>query len=244
VDGGPAPANGLPGRPQRTPSHVPKTGEVTTILEQVLGQPAWIVYVVVGLLVLAEDALFVGFVLPGETAALLGGVSVALGHTDLSAMVLVVVAGAVVGDSVGYEVGRHLGPRLEENRVLRHRRHRVEQVRERLLRRGVVTVVLARWTAVLRAVVPALAGAVRMPYRRFLPANLASGVVWGATVVVAGLLAGRSYQQVEQWIGAGSAFVVALVVLVVLVLGRRRRGRGGAGPSVPVPDQGAASVGS
>ena len=196
---------------------------MTSVLEHVLGQPAWVVYVVVGLLVLAEDALFVGFVLPGETAAILGGVTVALGHTTLGAMVLVVVAGAVIGDSIGYEVGRHLGPRLLESRPLRARRHRVEQAQEQLRRRGVVTVVLARWTAFLRAVVPALAGAARMPYRRFLPANLISGALWGTVIVVAGMIAGQSYRKVEEWLGAGSAAVVALAVIAGLVTWHRRR---------------------
>jgi membrane-associated protein len=196
---------------------------VSSLLAQVLSEPAWVVYVVVGLLVLAEDALFVGFVLPGETAALLGGVSVALGHTSLATMVLVVVGGAVLGDSIGYEVGHHLGPRLVENRVLRRRRHQVEKAQHLLRRRGVLTVVLGRWTAFLRAVVPSLAGAARMPYHRFLPANLASGLVWGVVVVLAGMLAGRSYQQVEQWLGAGSAAAVAVVVVGALVAWHRRR---------------------
>jgi membrane-associated protein len=198
---------------------------VTSVLQQVLGEPAWLVYLVVGLVVLVEDALFVGFVVPGETAAVLGGVTVALGHTTLPAMLLVVVGGAVLGDSIGYEVGRHLGPRLLDHRALDRRRRRVEQARELLRRRGVVTVVVARWTAFLRAVVPALAGAAHMPYRRFLPANLASGALWGTVVVVAGLVAGRSYQQVERWLGAGSAAVVAAVVVVVALVGWRRRRR-------------------
>ena len=198
---------------------------VTSVLQQVLGEPAWLVYLVVGLVVLVEDALFVGFVVPGETAAVLGGVTVALGHTTLPAMLLVVVGGAVLGDSMGYEVGRHLGPRLLDHRVLDRRRPRVEQARELLRRRGVVAVVVARWTAFLRAVVPALAGAAHMPYRRFLPANLASGALWGTVVVVAGMVAGRSYQQVERWRGAGSAAVAATVVVVALVAWRRRRRR-------------------
>ncbi len=196
---------------------------MTSILEQVLGQPAWLVYVVVGALVLAEDALFVGFVLPGETAAILGGVTVSLGHTNLAAMCLVVVGSAVVGDSIGYEIGRNLGPRLVENRFLRRRRQRVEQAQELLRRRGVVTVVLARWTAFLRAVVPALAGAARMPYLRFLPANFGSGLLWGIVVVVAGMLAGQSYQRVEKWLGAGSAVIITALVIAGLLAWRRHR---------------------
>ena len=74
-------------------------------LRQILDQPAWLIYLVVGVIVFVEDAIFVGFVVPGETAAVLGGVSAFLGRTDLTAMVLLVVVAAIVGDSVGYEVG-------------------------------------------------------------------------------------------------------------------------------------------
>ena len=196
---------------------------MTSILERVLGEPAWLVYVVVGIVVLVEDALFVGFVVPGETAAILGGVTVALGHTNLAAMAAVVVAAAVVGDSIGYEVGRHLGPRLLDHRLLAARRPQVERAQDLLRRRGVVTVVLARWTAFLRAVVPALAGASRMPYHRFLPANFASGLLWGAVVVVGGMLAGHSYRRLEHWLGAGSAVAVVVIVVAAVVVHRRRR---------------------
>jgi membrane-associated protein len=57
----------------------------------------------------------VGFVVPGETAAVLGGVAASLGHASLAVMMVSVVAAAIVGDSVGYEVGRHFGPRLVVN---------------------------------------------------------------------------------------------------------------------------------
>ena len=76
------------------------------LLSSLLTVPGWAVIAVVGLLVFAEDALFVGFVLPGETAAVLGGVAAKLGHAPLWGVLLVVVAAAIVGDSVGYEVGR------------------------------------------------------------------------------------------------------------------------------------------
>jgi membrane-associated protein len=196
---------------------------VSSVLEQILGQPAWLVYLVVGAVVLVEDALFVGFVVPGETAAILGGVTVALGRTDLAPMLLVVIGAAVVGDSIGYEVGHHLGPRLKENRLMRRHRTRVDQAEVLLRRRGVVTVFVGRWTAFLRAVVPALAGAARMPYRRFLPANVASGALWGTVVVVSGMLAGHSYRKVEQWLGTGSAVVITVLVLVGLAVWHRRR---------------------
>ena len=205
------------------------------LVDQVLGSPAWVVYLVVAAVVLAEDAIFVGFVVPGETLAIIGGVTASLGHTNLAAMLAVVAVAAVVGDSIGYEVGRVWGTRVLDNRRLDSRREQVERTRGLLRRRGGVAVFLGRWSAFLRAVVPALSGAVRMPYRTFLPWNVAGGVTWTAAVVVGGYLAGASYGRVEQWLGRGAALVIAGIVVLALVgwhlrrrLGRRHASSGDA----------------
>jgi len=194
-------------------------------LLSVLDQPAWVIYVVTALLVFAEDAFFVGFVLPGETAAILGGVAASLGHTSVVWMGVIVVAAAVIGDSVGYEVGRVFGDRALRSRYLATRRRRIDAARDYLRTRGGSAIFLGRWVAFLRAVMPALAGMSRMRYRTFLPWNAAGGLVWGVTMVVAGYLAGMSYKQVATWIGGGSAAVVALVVVVALGVWAVRRRR-------------------
>src|SRR2546425_4684635 len=86
------------------------------LTDWLLGLHGLPVYGLVGLLVFAEDALFVGFVLPGETAAVLGGVAASRGHAALQVMLAVVVGAAITGDTVGYEIGRHLGPRILRSR--------------------------------------------------------------------------------------------------------------------------------
>ncbi|MEO9221091.1 MAG: DedA family protein [Mycobacteriaceae bacterium] len=186
--------------------------------------PIW-VYLVVGLLVFAEDALFVGFVIPGETAAVVGGVAAALGHTNVVAMCVIVVAAAIVGDSVGYEVGRHYGSRLLRHRFLDKRRDQLDKAQAFLARKGGSAVFLGRFVAFFRAVMPALAGSAKMPYRRFLPWNALGGVVWGIGFVVLGFLAGNSYQRVAAEVGRGSAIVVAVVVVIALAVWRVRRHR-------------------
>ena len=69
-------------------------------------------------MVLAEDALFVGFVIPGETVALLAGAAAKLGHVSLTGVLVVVIVAATVGDTIGYEIGRSVGPRVLRLRVL------------------------------------------------------------------------------------------------------------------------------
>ena len=184
--------------------------------------PIW-VYLVVGLLVFAEDALFVGFVIPGETAAVVGGVAAALGHTNVIAMCVIVVAAAIVGDSVGYEIGKHYGSRVLRHRFLDKRRDQLDKAQSFLARRGGSAVFLGRFVAFFRAVMPALAGTAKMPYRRFLPWNALGGLTWGVGFVVLGLLAGNSYQRVAAEVGRGSAIAVAVVVVIALVVWRVRR---------------------
>jgi membrane-associated protein len=200
---------------------------MTSLLERLLAVSGPILYVLVGAVVFVEDALFVGFVVPGETAAVLGGVAASLGHASLIGMVVAVVAAAILGDSVGYEVGRRLGPRLVESRMLRGRRERLDHAREFLARRGGAAVFLGRFVAFFRAVMPALAGTAEMRYPRFLAFNAAGGVVWGTGVVLLGYLAGNSYAVVERTVGRGLAIAVAAVVVLALVAWRVRAHRRG-----------------
>ena len=195
---------------------------VATLLTAV---PAPWAYTLIGLLVFAEAALFVGFVLPGETAVLLGGALASTGRLSLVGLLLIVVGAAIVGDSVGYEVGRVAGPRLLDVRLLRRHRSRLDPARDRLRTKGGVTVVMGRFTALLRAVTPALCGMSRMPYRRFLVYNASGGVVWGAGVVVLGYLAGTSYQRVQSSLGGAGAALLVLFAAVGLVVWHRSRSR-------------------
>jgi len=196
---------------------------MSAFVDRLLGVPGWAVLTVVGLVVFAEDALFVGFVLPGETVAVLGGVAAKFGHVPLWAVLAVTVVAAIVGDSVGYEVGRALGPRILRVRLLRERQRGIEQAQGFLARRGGTAVFLGRWLALFRALMPALAGTARMPYGRFLTWNALGGIAWGVVVVLLGYAAGASYRTIESRFGTGAAIVLAAVVVLVLVVWRVRR---------------------
>ncbi len=200
---------------------------VSSVLDTVLKLHGLAAYVLVGALAFAEAALFVGFVLPGETAVLLGGVLAHEHRVSLPVIAAVAVLAAITGDSVGYEVGRHFGTRLLASRVFANRRAGVEKAQQALRRHGGKAVFLARFTAFLRAVMPGLAGTARMPYRRFLAFNAAGGLIWATGVTMLGYQAGASYHQVEQVAGRASEIILALIVVAVLgfVIARRRRER-------------------
>lgn len=195
-----------------------------TLLSKILHQPSWLIYTIVGLVVFVEDALFVGFVVPGETVAVLGGVAASLGEVNVWALGLIVVLAAIVGDSVGYEIGRIWGSRIIAHSFFDKRRTQLDNAQAFLRRRGGSAVFLGRWTAFFRAVMPALAGTAHMPYRTFLPWNAIGGICWGAAVVALGFFAGHSYQRVVTRFGQGSALVVlAIVILAVLWHWSKRR---------------------
>jgi membrane-associated protein len=198
---------------------------VSALVERLLSIPGWAVLGIAGLVVFAEDALFVGFLLPGETVAVLAGVAAKLGHVSLTGVLVVVIIAAIVGDSVGYEIGRHLGPRVLELSVLQKRRRRLDDARDFLARRGGSAVFLGRWVAFFRAVMPALAGTARMTYPKFLLYNATGGIAWGATVVLLGYAAGASYAQVEKVAGRDVALVALGIAVIALVVWRIRKHR-------------------
>ncbi|WP_328375103.1 DedA family protein [Streptomyces sp. NBC_00440] len=197
-----------------------------TITDWLSGLSGAAVYAVVAGLVFCEDALFFGFVIPGESAAVIGGVLAARHQVSIYWLALIVVAAAVAGDSVGYEIGRRFGPRLLAARSLRRHRNSIESARDLIRRRGPVAVFLGRFVAFFRAVMPALAGASGMPYRTFLLFNALGGLVWGVGFTLIGYAAGNAYSSIEHFVGRGAALVfVALVVVVLVVRHVRRRRR-------------------
>jgi membrane-associated protein len=193
------------------------------ILNPVLHLNAGLVYLIVGALVFAEASLFVGFIFPGETAVIVGGVVASQGHAEIGVLIVVVVFTAIAGDSVGYAVGKRYGPRLLTLGLIQRRRGAIDGAIGFLQRRGMVAVFLGRFTAFLRAVVPGLAGLSTMHYPRFLMANAAGGAVWGVSFALLGYVFGSAYKRVEQYSSWASWAVLAMVVVVLVVLIVRRR---------------------
>ena len=195
------------------------------VLDRLLNLHPAVVCIAVGLLVFAEDAIFVGFVIPGETAAVLGGVAASQDRLPGWVLCVIVVAAAIIGDTVGYEVGKHVGPRILDLPMLAKRRERLDEAKEYLRHRGGWAVFLGRFTAFFRAVMPGLAGVSRMRYPVFLLFNATGGIVWGIGFVLLGYLAGNSYHKIESVAGRGSTIAMVVILLAVLVVWRLRAHR-------------------
>jgi membrane protein DedA with SNARE-associated domain len=131
----------------------------------------------------------------------------------------------VTGPIVGYEIGRRMGDRLFAARAMRRLPGGPHRARQALRDRGGLAVMLGRFVAFVRAVMPAAAGAVRVPYRTFLLYNVIGGLVWGVGYCLLGYLAGSAYGAVERRVGTGLAVAVAVIVVAALGVWVVRRHR-------------------
>jgi len=168
-----------------------------------------------------------GLPLPGETITLLGGYAAGSGELNGFAVVAAAFAGAVLGDNIGYWVGRRLGWNfmLRVGRLLRQSPEQLERLRSSFLRHAGKSVFLGRFVAVLRVLAGPLAGAVAMPYRLFLVCNLAGAVLWSSLMVSLAWLGGR-WLPLEQMLrgvvqlGLGALLLVLLLVVLPRLLSR------------------------
>ena len=175
-----------------------------------------IAYLAVGILVFAEVALMLGFFIPGETAAVVGGALAGLGRVNLVAVMVVVVACAVAGDCLGFQIGRWAGPWLLDHRPLKGRRS-VDSTVDFLDHYGGPAVFLGRFVPFVRAIVPGLAGMSDIGWRTFLFWNVLGGTIWGVAYTLLGYVAGVSFTQVLRQVGLWALAVVGVVVLVAVV---------------------------
>ncbi|MER6813292.1 DedA family protein [Spirillospora sp. NPDC000708] len=189
------------------------------------GLPPGLVYGLIAALVFAEAALFVGFVFPGETAVVVGGVLASQGTLSLPLLLVIGVVAAVAGDSVGYEIGKKYGPRLLDIRAVSKHRAKVEGAQDLIRRRGAVAVFIGRFTALLRALMPALAGSSRLPYPKFLLFNFLGGLTWVVTFTLGGYFAGEAFDRAAQWAGRGLAIGLAVIAVAAIVVWSVRKHR-------------------
>ncbi|WP_327034717.1 DedA family protein [Micromonospora ureilytica] len=192
------------------------------LLTWVQGLPTLWIYLVAALIVAGETAVIFGLLVPGEATLLLVGFLTYNGTLRLGPALLAMIVAAVLGDGLAFRAGRRYGPRLRAglgHRVGPQRWARADAMLARLGGRGVFA---ARWVAFARTLVPRLAGAADMPYRRFALWNLAGVATWVSGSVLLGHLAGESYDTVSRLLGraTGVAFLLLAGLVGVVLVGR------------------------
>lgn len=156
------------------------------------------------LIVFAETGLLIGFFLPGDTLLITVGLACQRGQLSLFGengiwfVIPVLIVAAIVGDAVGYQIGRQAGPRIftrEDSRWF-HKRH-LERAKSFYDKHGGKTIVAARFLAFIRTFAPTVAGAAQMPYRRFAFFNIIGGVGWVTSLTLLGYFVGTAVPNLE-----------------------------------------------
>lgn len=184
--------------------------------------PSHLGYLVLAGLVGVES---MGVPVPGETALITAGVLAHRGQFDITLVIIVAAAAAIMGDNVGYLIGRKGGRRLllAKGPLQHHRKMIIERGEPFFQRHGPKAVFLGRWFAGLRIAAAWLAGVNRMHWPVFLFWNALGGIAWAISVGLASYLLGATAEKLFRSVGLYGAGAVVLLVAVILIV-RRRRG--------------------
>ena len=169
---------------------------------------------IVALIVFAESGLLVGFFLPGDTLLLGAGILAAQGSPPIVPLILAIVAAAIIGDNVGYSIGRRTGHRIFNKKdSLFFQQEHLQRAEEFYEKHGGKTIILARFTPIVRTFAPVVAGAGKMPRRRFMLFNVIGAILWGAGITLLGYWFGNKIPHLEEYVH------YVLFAVIVLSLG-------------------------
>ena len=199
-------------------------------------------YLVVPLLALLETGAFIGLLVPGETAVVIGGVVAAQGDLALPLLIALVWAGAFTGDMLSFLLGRHLGRGFLDAhgarlRIGRAQRDRTERFFEQ---HGGKAILLGRFVGILRALTPFVAGTSGIALRRVLPYSAAGTLIWATTFTLVGYIFADSFESAGETVTRIVMVAAVLVGAGLLTTAAIRRRRGdSAAPSGEMTDRGA-----
>jgi len=172
----------------------------------------WGGYVVLVIIVFAETGLLAGFFLPGDSLLVTAGLIAAVDNSlNIWILNLLLCVAAIAGDTTGYWIGYHLGPKIfnREDSFFFHKDHllRTKKFYEKY---GSKTIVIARFVPIVRTFAPTVAGVGRMEYKHFLTYNVAGGIGWVMAMTFGGYFLGRSIPNIEKQIH----WVIGIVILI------------------------------
>ncbi len=211
--------------------------EFFRFLYNVEGLIRWGGTLLVCVIVFVETGLFVGFFLPGDSLLVTAGVFAAAGHLPLATLLLVVSTCAILGDQVGYWIGRRAGQALyrREDSLVFKRRH-LERAHKFYETYGGKTIILARFVPIVRTFCPPVAGAAQMTYSRYLAYDIFGGFFWVGTMVLGGYFLGTIVPNINRHIHWVIGVVVFLSLLPAIIGALRARRARSLKPASSVPD--------
>ncbi|HSH48386.1 MAG TPA: DedA family protein [Halomonas sp.] len=182
------------------------------LLQPLFELPSLTVYILIGLLCWTEAAFFLGFVTPGELAVVTGGILASRGQVEMDVLLGIVLVATVTGNATGFYLGLRWGGKLLGWAPLqRFLGPAIQKSQEFMARRGEWAIVLGRISTPTRIIVPFLAGASGVPYRRFVLFDIPASLVWAVVWAVLGFVLGETPGV------AGSSPVRSAIYLLPLV---------------------------
>lgn len=188
----------------------------------------WAGYVGLTLIIFAETGLLVGFFLPGDSLLVTAGLLCSQADFGLNVWLLgaILTVAAIVGDTVGYSIGRATGPRIftRQDSFLFNRKHllRAQAFYER---HGGKTIIIARFMPIVRTFAPVVAGVGRMDYRSFVLYNIVGGIAWIWSMLLIGYVLGSRFPEVSQHLEKVILLVIFLSILPGIIAWWRERSR-------------------
>ena len=167
--------------------------------------------IAIGFTVFAESGLLLGFFLPGDTLLFGAGILASQGTIPIVPLLVVVVVAAILGDNVGYSIGRRTGHRIfrkKDGILFRH--EYIERAEKFYEVHGGKTIIMARFIPIVRTFAPMVAGVGKMPRSRFMLFNVVGGTLWGTGVVLLGYWLGSRIPWVQDYI---TPVILAVIVL-------------------------------
>lgn len=188
----------------------------------------WGGYVGLTAIIFVETGLLIGFFLPGDSLLVTAGLLASQPEFGLDVYVLgaILSVAAVVGDQVGYLIGRQVGPRIftREDSLLFHKKHLV-RAQEFYERHGGKTIVIARFVPIIRTFAPVVAGVGAMKYRSFIGYNVLGGLLWIWSMLFTGYFLGRYIPGIDKHIEIVILVVIFLSILPGIISWYRERRR-------------------
>lgn len=194
--------------------------------EWLSGLAPMLIYLIVGGIILAES---MGIPLPGEITLVSASLLAVGGVTNIWGVALAASIGAIVGDSIGYAIGRRGGRALLERFGRRFPKHfgpaQLARAERSFERWGVWAVFFGRFVALLRILAGPLAGALRVPYRKFLVANATGGIVWAVGTSLFVFVVGRAAEEYLRGFSWAALVIAVLCGIGTTIYLRRRAAR-------------------
>jgi membrane-associated protein len=199
-------------------------------LYDVHGLIEWGGLFLVCLIVFVETGLFLGFFLPGDSLLVTAGVFAAAGHLKLFWLLTLVALCAIVGDQLGYFIGRRAGQTLYQREDSRFfKRKHLEQAKAFYEKHGGKMIILARFVPIVRTFCPPVAGAAQMQYSRYLTYDIAGGILWVWGMVLIGFTLGTAIPNIDRHLHWVIAVVILASFMPIIIHWLRSRGQRAAG---------------